>query len=313
MILAHAARVRNIKIVAAKISKGAYKILSEKNLPELQWFPGHMKKAERLIQENLKSVDIVFELLDARIPFSSQNPLLKKLLGDKIKLLVLTKSDLADEKSTQAWLKYFGEKNLSAVAVDASKGTGIKNLIATAKKLAQEKTHKLTKFGAKPRSARAMIAGIPNVGKSSLINKLAGVNHTKIENRPGVTRAKQWIKIADGLDLLDTPGILYPKFDDKEIALKLAWTFAINDLVYEIEPVVYLLLEELAEKIPDKICERYKISELAGTGQEILLQIGKNRGCIMRGGEIDTDKTAKIILSEFRAGKIGRITFDNIP
>lgn len=279
----------------------------------MQWFPGHMKKAERLIQENLKSVDIVFELLDARIPFSSQNPLLKKLLGDKIKLLVLTKSDLADEKSTQAWLKYFSEKNLSAVAVDASKGTGIKNLISTAKKLAQEKTHKLTKFGAKPRSARAMIAGIPNVGKSSLINKLAGVNHTKIENRPGVTRAKQWIKIADGLDLLDTPGILYPKFDDKEIALKLAWTFAINDLVYEIEPVVYLLLEELAEKIPDKICERYKISELAGTGQEILLQIGKNRGCIMRGGEIDTDKTAKIILSEFRAGKIGRTTFDNIP
>ena len=286
--------------------------LNLENLPELQWFPGHMKKAERLIQENLKLVDIVIEILDARIPLSSQNPLLKKLLGDKIKLIVLSKSDLADEKSTKAWLKYFSEKNLSAVAVDLVKGTGVKNLISTAKNLAQEKTHKLTKFGAKPRSARAMVIGIPNVGKSSLINKLAGMNHTKIENRPGVTRAKQWIKIADGLDLLDTPGILYPKFDDKIIALKLAWTFAINDVIFDVEPVVCLLLETLAEKIPEKLSERYKISDLADNGQEILLQIGKNRGCLMRGGQIDTDKAAKIVLSEFRAGTIGKITLDEV-
>lgn len=282
-----------------------------KDLPDLQWFPGHMKKAERLIQENLKSVDLVLEVLDARIPFSSQNPLLKKLLGEKINLKVLAKSDLADENKTQEWLKFFRENNFSAVAVDASKGTGIKNLISTAKKLAEEKTHKLTKYGAKPRAARAMVIGIPNVGKSSLINKLAGMNHTKIENRPGVTRAKQWIKISDGLDLLDTPGILYPKFDDKKIALKLAWTFAINDEIYEIEPVVCLLLETLAEKIPKKLCERYKISELQTTGQEILTEIGKKRGCLKRGGEVDTEKAAKIILSEFRAGKIGRITLDD--
>lgn len=282
------------------------------NLPNLQWFPGHMKKAERLIQENLKSVDMVMEILDARIPFSSQNPLLKKLRGDKINLKVLAKADLADEKATQEWLKFFRENNFPAVAVDASKGTGIKNLISVAKKLAEEKTHKLTKYGAKPRSARAMVIGIPNVGKSSLINKLAGMNHTKIENRPGVTRAKQWIKISDGLDLLDTPGILYPKFDDKEVALKLAWTFAINDETYDVESVTCLLLETLAEKIPEKLCERYKLSELPATGHEILEEVGKKRGCLKRGGEVETEKAARIILSEFRAGKISRITLDEV-
>ena len=286
--------------------------MDEINLPELQWFPGHMKKAERLIQENLKSVDLVIEVLDARIPFSSQNPLLKKLLDGKINLKVLSKSDLADERQTQAWLKHFRENNFSAVAVDASKGTGIKNLISTAKKLAEEKTHKLAKYGAKPRSARAMVIGIPNVGKSSLINKLAGMNHTKIENRPGVTRAKQWIKISDGLDLLDTPGILYPKFDDKKVALKLAWTFAINDETFDVESVTCLLIETLAEKIPEKLCERYKISELPATSHEILAEIGKKRGCLIRGGEIDMEKVAKIVLSEFRTGKIARITLDEI-
>lgn len=286
--------------------------MEEKNLPELQWFPGHMKKAERLIRENLKLVDLVIEVLDARIPFSSQNPLLKELLGEKINLKILNKSDLADEKLTQDWLKFFREKNFPAVAIDSTHGTGIKNLISTAKNLAEEKTHKLTKYGAKPRSARAMVIGIPNVGKSSLINRLAGMNHTKIENRPGVTRAKQWIKISDGLDLLDTPGILYPKFDDKKIALKLAWTFAINDETFDTETVTCLLLEKLAKKIPDKLCERFKISELPTEGHEILNLIGKKRGCLIRGGEIDMEKAARLVLTEFRAGKISRITLDEI-
>lgn len=286
--------------------------MDEIKLPDLQWFPGHMKKAERLIRENLKSVDLVMEVLDARIPFSSQNPLLAEILGEKINLKVLAKSDLSDEKETSAWLKYFREKNLSAVAIDATKGTGVKNLISAAKNLAEEKTHKLTKYGAKPRSARAMVIGIPNVGKSSLINRLAGMNHTKIENRPGVTRAKQWIKISDGLDLLDTPGILYPKFDDKKIALKLAWTFAINDETYDVETVTILLLETLAKKIPEKLCERFKISELPSEGHEILNLIGKKRGCLIRGGEIDREKAARLVLSEFRAGKIGRITLDEV-
>ena len=278
----------------------------------LQWFPGHMKKAERLIRDNLKLVDVAIELLDARIPYSSQNPMLQEILGDKPRMTVLNKSDLADEGATAEWIKFFRTKNISALAVDAAHGKGIKNLIAAVKKSAESKTHKLTKFGAKPRTARAMVIGIPNVGKSSLINKLAGMNHTKIENRPGVTRAKQWIKIADGLDLLDTPGILYPKFDDKDVAIKLAWTFAINDETYDLEISTKLLLETLAKKNPAALCERYKLPELATTGEEILQQIGLKRGCLRQGGLLDTEKAIRLVLSEFRAGKIGRITLDDL-
>ena len=275
----------------------------------LQWFPGHMKKAERLIRENLKLVDIVIELLDARIPFSSQNPMLREIIQDKPRLIVLGKADLAPKNLVDAWLKKFREENFSAVAVDAVKGTGIKNLIALAKSLAESKTNKFAKFGAKPRAARVMIVGIPNVGKSSLINKLAGMNHTKIENRPGVTRAKQWIKIADGLDLLDMPGILYPKFDDAEVALKLSWTYAISDDIHDLEPTVCKLLETLAEKFPAGLIERYKIN-VVNDGHELLNKIALKRGCIKKGGVIDTDKALHLILSEFRAGKLGKVILD---
>ena len=279
----------------------------------LQWFPGHMKKTERLIQENLKLVDLVIEVLDARIPASSQNPMLKKFLGEKPRLLALAKADLADKNSTDAWIKKFRGEKIPAVAIDAIKGTGIKNLISAAKILAEEKTHKLAKHGAKPRSARAMIIGIPNVGKSSLINRLAGENHTKTENRPGVTRSKQWIKIDKGLDLLDTPGILWPKFEDKQVALKLAWTYAINDETYDLEPVVCLLLETLAKKIPSQVCERFKLeNSLPEDGRELLEKIGFKRGCIRKGGLLDEEKTVRMILSEFRSGKIGRVTLDEI-
>ena len=289
--------------------------MTEKNfseLPTLQWFPGHMKKAERLIRENLKLVDVAVELLDARIPASSQNPMLKEILGDKPRLTVLTKSDLADEVATNNWLKKFRAEGITALAVDSAHGKGIKNLVAAVKKLAESKTHKLAKYGAKPRSARAMVIGIPNVGKSSLINKLAGMNHTKIENRPGVTRAKQWIKIAEGLDLLDTPGILWPKFEDKEVALKLAWTFAINDETYDLESSVKILLETLAKKNPAGLVARYKISEPISTnGEELLQEIGMKRGCIRQGGLLDEEKAIRMILSEFRAGKLGKITLDD--
>ena len=274
----------------------------------LQWFPGHMKKAQRLIQENLKLVDIVIELLDARIPLSSQNPMLREIIQDKPRLIVLGKSDLA--ANVDAWLKKFREET-PAVAVDAVKGTGIKNLIALAKSLAESKTHKLTKHGAKPRAARVMIVGIPNVGKSSLINRLAGMNHTKIENRPGVTRAKQWIKIADGLDLLDTPGILWPKFDDADVALKLSWTYAISDEIHDLEPTVCKLLETLAEKFPNGLIERYKISPTTD-GHELLNQIGLKRGCLRKGGLLDTDKALRLILTDFRAGKLGKVMLDEI-
>ncbi len=274
----------------------------------LQWFPGHMRKAQRLIEENLKLVDIVIELLDARIPLSSQNPMLREIIQDKPRLIVLGKADLA--ANVDAWLKKFREET-PAVAVDAVKGTGIKQLVTLAKSLAESKTHKLTKHGAKPRSARVMIVGIPNVGKSSLINKLAGMNHTKIENRPGVTRAKQWIKIADGLDLLDTPGILYPKFDDADVALKLSWTYAISDEIHDLEPTVCKLLETLAEKFPAGLVERYKI-QASTDSHEFLNQIGLKRGCIKKGGVIDTDKVIRLVLNEFREGKLGRVTLDEL-
>lgn len=276
----------------------------------LQWFPGHMKKAERLIRENLSLVDIVIELLDARIPLSSQNPMLREIIQDKPRLIVLNKADLVPKNFTDAWLKKFREET-PAVAVDAVKGTGIKNLISMAKSLAESKTNKFAKYGAKPRAARVMIVGIPNVGKSSLINRLAGMNHVKIENRPGVTRAKQWIKIADGLDLLDTPGILYPKFDDADVALKLSWTYAISDEIHDLEPTVCKLLETLAQKFPAGLIERYKI-QISDDGQKLLNQIGLKRGCIRKGGVLDTDKALRLILSDFRAGKLGKVILDEL-
>ena len=281
------------------------------DLPQLQWFPGHMKKAQRLIEENLKLFDIVIEVLDARIPLSSQNPMLKEILNDKPRLLALCKSDLADKNAMKNWITTFSEEGATAIAVDAVKGIGIKELIASAKSLAEEKTHKLTKHGAKPRAARAMIIGIPNVGKSSLINKLAGVNHTKIENRPGVTRAKQWIKIDNGLDLLDTPGILWPKFEDPEVAMKLAWTYAISDEIHDLELLVCKLLETLAAKYSTGLIERFKITEpLPQSGHEWLEAIGKKRGCIRKGGVVDFEKTQRLVLNEFRSGKLGRVTLD---
>ena len=279
----------------------------------LQWFPGHMKKTERLIQENLALVDLVIEVLDARIPFSSRNPMFREMFAEKARLSVFTKIDLADPAETERWLNYFRADINDAVAVDAVKGTGIKSLVAAAKRLAESKTHKLVKHGAKPRAARAMIVGIPNVGKSSLINRLAGASSAKIENRPGVTRSKQWIKIDAGLDLLDTPGILYPKFEDQNVAVKLAWTYALSDEIYDLEPVVCKLLETLAEKIPDSLRERFKLAELPSDAHELLAQIGAKRGCIRRGGAVDVERVCKLVLTEFRAGKIGRVTLDRAP
>ena len=287
--------------------------MNENDLPTLQWFPGHMKKAQRLIEDNLKLVDLVMEVLDARIPNSSQNPLLKKILGSKPRLIALCKSDLADEKLTRDWIEHFRAESITAVAVDAVKGAGIKNLLNAAKKIAEPFTHKMVKHGGNPRAARVMIIGIPNVGKSSLINRLTGGTHTKIENRPGVTRAKQWIKLDGGLELLDTPGILWPKFDDQAAALKLAWTFAINDETYDLERSVCLLLETLAARYPSGLIDRFKLeTPLPTVGEELLDMIGRKRGCLKRGGEIDRDKAQRMVLTEFRGGKFGRITLDPI-
>ncbi|MBR2214208.1 MAG: ribosome biogenesis GTPase YlqF [Selenomonadaceae bacterium] len=287
----------------------------ETTIPTLQWFPGHMKRARRIVEENLPLVDVVMELLDARIPVSSANPLLQEIIGDKPRLIVLNKADLADRLQTKKWLAFFAAQNLPAVAVACATGQGLKELTAKVTALAAPQAEKLVARGAKKRAARAMILGIPNVGKSSLINRLAGAAKAKTANTPGLTRAKQWIKIGASLELLDTPGILWPKFEDMTVGLKLAFTGAIKDEIYDREGVAALLLEFLGENYPRVLKERYKLAEISQPprGQEILADIGRRRGCLLKGGLVDLEKTERIVLSEFRAGKLGKITLENPP
>ena len=285
-----------------------------KELPNLQWFPGHMKKAQRIIEENLKLVDVVIELLDARVPMSSANPMLKEIVAGKPRLVVLNKSDLADAVMTKKWLACFRMQGLAAVAVDSVKGSGTKQLVKLAEELAKPRTEKLVSKGVKPRAARCMILGIPNVGKSSLINRLAGMVKAKAEDKPGVTRAKQWIRIGSNLELLDTPGILWPKFEDMEVGLKLAFTGAIKDETYDLEQVSSLLLETLRRNYPERLVERFKFKgELPVKGLELLEEIGRKRGCLVKGGVVDLEKAERIVMSEFRAGKLGLVTLDDVP
>ena len=283
------------------------------DIPSLQWYPGHMRKAERLVQENLKSVDVVIELLDARIPMSSANPVLREMVGGKPRLIVLNKADLADENVTRAWVKYYAAEGLSAVPVDAVKGKGTKELVQAIARCAKPKTDKLVQHGAKPRAARCMILGIPNVGKSSLINRLSGGTKTKVENRPGVTRATQWIRLGAQLELLDMPGILWPKFEDQQAALHLAFTGAINDNVYDVASVVLLLLDTLRTAYPSALMERYRLEGELPTGLELLEEIGRKRGCLRAGGKIDYEKAEQIVLTDFRSGRLGCVTLDTLP
>lgn len=283
------------------------------DIPSLQWYPGHMRKAERLVKENLKLVDVVVELLDARIPLSSANPVLREIVSGKLRLIVLNKADLADETATRAWVKYFAAGGISAVPVDAVKGRGVKELVQAIAKCAKPKTDKFVQHGAKARAARCMILGIPNVGKSSLINRLSGGSKTKVENRPGVTRAKQWIRLGAQLELLDMPGILWPKFEDQQAALHLAFTGAINDNVYDVASVVLLLLDTLRIAYPSALMERYRLEGELPTGVELLEEIGRKRGCLRAGGKIDYEKAEQIVLTDFRSGRLGRVTLDTLP
>ena len=283
------------------------------DIPSLQWYPGHMRKAERLVKENLKLVDVVVELLDARSPLSSANPVLREIVGDKPRVIVLNKADLADEAATRAWVKYFAAEGIAAVPVDAVKGRGVKELVQAITKCAKPKTDKLVQHGAKARAARCMILGIPNVGKSSLINRLSGGAKTKVENRPGVTRAKQWIRLGAQLELLDMPGILWPKFEDQQAALHLAFTGAINDNVYDVASVVLLLLDTLRTKYPVYLKDRYRLEGELPSGIELLEGIGQKRGCLRAGGRIDDEKTQQIVLTDFRSGRLGRVTLDTLP
>ncbi len=280
-------------------------------LPTLNWFPGHMVKARRIITENLALVDVVIELLDARIPYSSANPMLAEIIKDKPRVVALNKADLADTAATKAWVEYFEKQGIPAVAVDAVTGKGTRRLVSLVEDKARAKTEKLVKHGANARAARVMILGIPNVGKSSLINRLAGAAKAKAADKPGVTRSKQWIKIGKNLDLLDTPGILWPKFEDMTVGLKLAFTGAINDEAFDIEKVTEVFLDTMLRAYPERLRERYKLDgELPDNPHELLELIGRKRGCLLKGGIIDTEKARRIILNEFRGGKLGLVSLD---
>ena len=284
---------------------------AKEDLPIINWFPGHMTKARKIIAENLHLVDVVVELLDARAPYSSSNPLLREMMAGKPRLVVLNKMDLADSAITQEWLQYYKKQGIAVTAVDAISGQGIKKFIQAAGDLAKYKTERLAGKGVRARAARLMILGIPNVGKSSLINRLAGANKTRTANKPGVTRAKQWINIGKGLELLDTPGILWPKFLDMSVGVRLAFLGTINDEVYDREKAVYLLTEMLLSDHPQAVCARYNLLQENITDTAVFLEaLGKKRGCLLKGGILDMEKVQNILLTEFRAGKLGRITLE---
>ncbi len=281
------------------------------DLPIIQWYPGHMKKARDLVAEDLKLIDVVVELLDARIPAASANPMLRAIIADKPRIVALNKSDLADEKMTKRWLEFFRKQNLLAVALDSLTGRGIRELLTGIANMAKCRTERLVSKGVPARKARVMILGIPNVGKSSLINRMAGAAKTKTADKPGITRAKQWIRIGAAVDLLDTPGILWPKFEDREVGLKLAFTGAVNDEIYDLESVAYLLLNVLRREYPKRLQERFKFKEkLPETMDALMDAIGLKRGCFLKGGRIDLEKVQRILLLEFRMGKFGKITLD---
>lgn len=277
----------------------------------INWYPGHMKKTRELIKEQLKLVDVVYELLDARIPISSKNPDIDALIGNKPKVIILNKIDLADPQVTAKWVKYFKSKNMTVIPVNTMTGEGIRSVAEESENAIKDKMEALIKKGRKPRPARIMIAGIPNVGKSSLINRLSGRKITQTGDRPGVTRGKQWIRLKGNMELLDTPGILWPKFEDEAVALNLAFTGAIKDDVMDTETLAYKLLEILWRDHKEKIIERYKTNEEYDSTIELMDHIARNRGCILRRDEIDYSRIAAIILDEFRAGRIGRISLEH--
>ena len=277
----------------------------------IQWFPGHMAKTKRILSENLKLVDIVIEILDARIPISSKNPDIDKLVLNKPKIVVLNKSDLADMTVSKKWEKYFKEKGQKVIFVDSLKGIGIRELNKAITELMKEKNERNKQKGRISYVVKSMVVGVPNVGKSAFINKIAGKKIAQTGDRPGVTRSKQWVKLNDKIDLLDTPGILWPKFEDMNVGLNLAFTGAIKDEVYDIIEVSCILLEKLNKLYPDLIEKRYKVIDIKDKkGYEILEEIAKKRGCIISGGEIDYTRISAIVLDEFRAGKIGKISLE---
>ena len=279
----------------------------------IQWFPGHMAKTRRLISENIKNVDIVIEILDARIPYSSRNPEIARLIGDKPTLLLLNKASLADPNQNASWIKRYTNENTICLLTDCVTGEGMNKMAPAIRSILAEKLRRYEEKGMNKR-VRAMVLGIPNVGKSSLINRICGNKKAKVENRPGVTLDKQWVTTNIGVDLMDMPGILWPKFEERRVGENLALTGAIRDGILDLETMAVILCKRLRRLYPEMLSARYKLGDMAQykemSDYDLFLTIGKKRGFLISGGEINTERTAITLLDEFRDAKIGRMTLD---
>ena len=282
----------------------------------IQWFPGHMAKTRRLISENLKNVDAVIELLDARIPYSSRNPEISRICAGKPSIILLNKASLADPSITNEWKNRLNNENTVCIETDCISGAGLNQIAPAIRKLCSEKLERYESKGMVGRSLKAMVVGIPNVGKSSLINKLCGNKKAKVENRPGVTLDKQWVATNIGILLLDMPGVLWPKFEDPTVGENLAITGAIKDDILDIESIAMTLCGRLRTMYPQLLCERYKLGELPDEesvdNYDLLCLIGKKRGFLVSGGEVNTERTANMLIDEFRGAKLGRISLDRV-
>lgn len=276
---------------------------------DYQWYPGHMTKAVRQMKEDIKLIDLIIELLDARIPISSRNPDIDSLGQNKARLVLLNKSDLADEEQNNKWIEYFKNKGIVALKINSKNKQGIKLINNAVNEACKEKIERNRKKGILNRPIRAMVVGIPNVGKSTFINAYAGRNCAKTGNKPGVTKGKQWIRLNKNLELLDTPGILWPKFDDQQIGMNLAFIGSMNDNILDVTELAYQLIKMLKILYPNVIKERYNI-EGHDDPLEVMYQIAEVRGCKLKGNQPDLEKTGKIVLDDFRSGKLGRITLD---
>lgn len=278
---------------------------------ELQWYPGHMAKTRRLIAENLKLIDVVVEIIDARVPFSSRNPDFDDLIATKPRIVIMNKADLADEKESAKWEAWYKKNGVGIIVANSLTGKGVDKIAAEARNAIGDKIEKNAQRGLS-KAIRLMVVGIPNVGKSSFINRLSGRSAAKTGDRPGVTKGKQWINLKNGIELLDTPGILWPKFENKQVGLNLAFIGSIRDEIMDVEELACHLLEFLKGNYSASLCTRYKLTDDISdmSGYELLEYIGKKRGFVVSGGEIDTYRAANVILDEFRAAKIGRVTLE---
>ena len=281
------------------------------NAMNIQWYPGHMAKTRRMIVEQMKRMDAVCEILDARIPLSSRNPDVEELTGEKPRLIVLNRTDLADPAATRQWAAYFRGKGYAVLEANAKAGQGTGRFAGAVRELLAEKIAAYTERGQAGRTLRVMILGIPNVGKSTFINKVSGRKTAKAEDRPGVTRSKQWIAVDRSLELLDTPGMLWPKFDDPAVGMRLACTGAVRDEIVDLEELASHLMAYLGGQYPDALLQRYKVeAEPEDAGFTLLEKAGKKRGFLVRGGGVDTERMARILLDEFRGGRLGRFTLE---